>query len=65
MSIDETFICVVADSTKKSNCKKKFLVEVTSTLSFVMQHLTHINNISVLFVVYPFESANNMFVDEI
>lgn len=30
-----------------------------------MQHLTHINNISVLFVVDPFESANNMFVDEI
>ena len=31
----------------------------------VIQHLTHINNISVLFVVDPFESANNMFVDEI
>ena len=30
-----------------------------------MQHLTHINNISVLVVVDPFESANNMFVDEI
>jgi len=64
MSIEETFTCVVADSTKKS-IVKKFLVEVTSPLSFVMQHLTHINNISVLFVVCPFESANNMFVDEI
>jgi len=31
----------------------------------VMQHLTHINNISVLFVVDPFESANNISVDEI
>jgi len=31
----------------------------------VILHLTHINNISVLFVVDPFESANNMFVDEI
>jgi len=30
-----------------------------------MQHLTHINNISVLFVVDPFESANNISVDEI
>jgi len=30
-----------------------------------MQHLTHINNFSVLFVVDLFESANNMFVDEI
>ena len=45
-----------------------FLVEVASTLLFgqiVTQHLTHINNISVLFVVDLFESANNMFVDEI
>jgi len=44
------------------------LVEVASTLLFgqiVTQHLTHINNISVLFVVDLFESANNMFVDEI
>ena len=31
----------------------------------MMQHLTHINNISVLFVVDPFESANNISVDEI
>ena len=30
-----------------------------------MQHLTHINNIGVLFVVDPFESANNIYVDEI
>ena len=45
-----------------------FLVEVASTLLFgqiVTQHLTHINNISVLFVVDLFESANNMFVEEI
>ena len=31
----------------------------------MMQHLTHINNISVLFVVDLFESANNISVDEI
>jgi hypothetical protein len=52
---------VVATSTKNPN----FWFKSLPYYQIVMQHLTHINNISVLFVVDPFESANNMFVDEI
>jgi len=52
---------VVATSTKNPS----FWFKLLPYYQIVIQHLTHINNISVLFVVDPFESANNMFVDEI
>jgi len=59
MSIDETFMCG-SDLKQKINVLN-FLVEVSS----IICHLTQNNNISVLFVVDRFKSANNMFVDEI
>jgi hypothetical protein len=52
---------MVATSTKNPS----FWFKLLPYYQIVIQHLTHINNISVLFVVDPFESANNMFVDEI
>lgn len=52
---------MVATSTKNQS----FWLKSLPYYQIVMQHLTHINNISVLFVVDPFESANNMFVDGI